>query len=466
MKDNQYKRQLTAGERLFTRSPFSIVTMVVRITGHVSEAMLESAVKKAQRRHTLLRVRIVDDADHRQWFTSEGVKSIPIDVVQRESDDDWIGIHAEASKIPFEFDCRPAIRFMLVQSPAESDLIILCHHIICDGLSLAYLARDLMVYLGNPEQEVEILSGPLPISLENLPADVSQSRLRRFFINRLNRKWVEEGVYFDNEDYRALTETYWDNYPHQLFTIELTEQQTTALVANCKREKVTVNTAITAAVSGAQRVVQGDQAYLARTVIATSLRNQLPNPPGQGMGFYAAGIELRLKYDPRASFWQNARHYQEKIKPNFTNKKMFAQFVDWLYLEPTYLEAINFKKVGGLVPPDSPRYDKLSAFGERDDVVLSLLKRDKMETPEITFMGPAVTNLGRMRFPTTYGSLELDRLIMQPGGAFPLAHVNLVLGAVTCSGKMSLVFEYAEQAIDCQTMMAVKDQTLAYLLGD
>jgi hypothetical protein len=37
------------------------------------------------------------------------------------------------------------------------------------------------------------------------------------------------------------------------------------------------------------------------------------------------------------------------------------------------------------------------------------------------------------------GTLELDRLIMQPGGAIPLANVNLVLGAVTCADKLSLV---------------------------
>ncbi len=36
------------------------------------------------------------------------------------------------------------------------------------------------------------------------------------------------------------------------------------------------------------------------------------------------------------------------------------------------------------------------------------------------FKGTAVTNLTSLDFPKTYGSLELDRLIMPPGGAFPL----------------------------------------------
>lgn len=81
-------------------------------------------------------------------------------------------------------------------------------------------------------------------------------------------------------------------------------------------------------------------------------------------------------------------------------------------------------------------------------------------------MGTAITNLTRMDFPRAYGSLELDRLIMHPGGAFPLANVNLVLGAVTCSGKLSLLLEYAEEAVDTQTMEKIRDEAMAYLLNN
>jgi len=81
-------------------------------------------------------------------------------------------------------------------------------------------------------------------------------------------------------------------------------------------------------------------------------------------------------------------------------------------------------------------------------------------------MGTAVTNLTRLDFPTNYGTLELDRLIMHPGGAFPLANINLVLGAVTCAGKLSLVVEYAEEAVDTRTMEKMKGQALEFLLKE
>lgn len=463
MTNENFQRRLTPIERFFTRSPFAIVTMVARINGSVSEGMLRDAVTQVQKRHTLLQTRIVDGEDHTQSFTSKGVQEIPVEVVPRHSEGDWIKIHRESLKLPFEFETHPAIRFILVQSPEISDLIILCHHIICDGMSLAYLARDLMVHLGDPTRELEVLPAPPAIDLDNLPSDVSQSGLVKSLIQRMNQKWADEGEFFDHEDYRILTKTYWDNYNHEIFSIELSEEETTAIIARCKSENVTVNSALSTAFIGAQSFIEGEKPYHAKIVIAADLRDRLPNPPGEGMGMYAAGLELKFKYNHKQSFWDNVRKFHKKAQPNFTNKNLFGDILNWLYLEPTIFEAMNFKKLGGLVPPGSANYEKLSGFSAREDVVSRILKRDNLESLETKPWGTAVTNLGRLDFPRQYGVLALDRLIMQPGGGFPLSNVNMVLGAVTCSGKLSLIMEFAEEAVELSTMVRIKEKALTFL---
>ena len=96
----RYERKVTPLERLFRRSPYSIVTMVARIKGTISESMLRYAVSKAQQRHLNLRVRIIEDDDRDPWFTSEGVKEIPVEIVPRESADHWIRVVQEAGQIP------------------------------------------------------------------------------------------------------------------------------------------------------------------------------------------------------------------------------------------------------------------------------------------------------------------------------------------------------------------------------
>jgi hypothetical protein len=42
----------------------------------------------------------------------------------------------------------------------------------------------------------------------------------------------------------------------------------------------------------------------------------------------------------------------------------------------------------------------------------------------------------------------------------------MVIGAVTCSGKLSLVVEYAEEAVDTATMEKIKDKAMEYLFQE
>jgi hypothetical protein len=463
MKIENIEREVTLMERTFLFSPFSTVTVVARIKGSISVDMLMNAVQKVQQRHANLRVRLKWDEGHNPWFTSEDVKEIPVEIVPRESEDHWIAVHQEAGMIPFRFDERPAIRFILVHSPETSELIILCHHIICDGLSLAYLARDLMVHLGDPAKEAEILVEPVPIDMDNMPKEISANPVVKFFVNRINKGWRKDPVHFDMEDYRTLNEAYWLKAQHRMLTVELSESQTEELVARCREENTTVNSALSAAFLGAQQAVQGNRKELQSIAIAGNLRDRIPQPAGEAMGFFASAVTFDYSYDQGRGFWDNARRLNRKAQPLYTDKNLFKEVLTWCILEPGIFEAINFKRLGRFVPARSSRHEKLSGFSRRDDVVSSIVKREKMESLETTLIGTAVTNLTRMDFPREYGDLELARLIFHPGGAFPLSNVNLVLGAVTCSGKLSLVVEYDEVKVDTYTMTQIKDKAMATL---
>jgi hypothetical protein len=458
-----YERKVTPYERLFRRSPFSTVTLVAHISGCVPEDALEHAVAAVQRRHTNLRVRIVEDAAGNPWFTSAGVGEIPVRVVPRESGDHWISVVREAAQVPYEFGSCPSIRLILVRSEDQSDLVIACHHIICDGLSLAYLARDLMLHLGDPSREVEVLPDPPIVARDNIPADVSVNAVVRFLINRMNGKWAPQRVRFDQQDYEDLCAAYWRRYEHRLLPIEVPEGQTSALVKRCRSEGVTVNSALTAAFVGAQVEVQGRRDHHSDIAVAGSLRDRLREPVGEAMGFYAGVVRTKHRYDPRRRFWDNARSLHRELRPQYTDRNLFADALMWSYLDPTILEAINFKRLGGLVPETAARYAKLSGFGNRSDVVRSLLKRERMDSLETIAMGTAMTNLTRMDFPRQYGALELERLILKPGGAFPLANVNLVVGAVTCAGKLSLALEFVEANVSMPAAERIGDQALSFL---
>jgi len=459
-----YMREITPVEQLFGSSPHAIVTMVARINGHLTENMLRDAVTKVQQRHLHLKACIIKDTNHVAWLTTDGTQDVPIEVVPRTEHNQWSDVVEAWYRVPFDFENRPPIRFILVRSEDVSELIIMCHHIICDGLSLAYLMRDVMVHLGDPSRKLEILPDLTPVGLDSMPEGVSANSIVKFFINRINKKWRKEAAHFDQQDYEALNEAYWATFHHQVALVELSEPQTSALVARCRKEGVTVNSALTTAFVGAQTAFKDALTYHLSVVIAASLRNRLRQPVGEGIGFFAGAITLDANYDVSTGFWENARKLHQKIKPSFTNKNLFKDPLTWSYLDPALLEAMNFKKLGSLVQSQSASYHKLNTFSQRNDVVSSILKREGIENPEKVFIGTAITNLGRLNFAKHYGSLELDRLMMKPGGGFPLASVNCVVGAVTCADKLSVSIAYAEETVDTQTMIQIKQHAMQWLL--
>ena len=280
-----YRRAVTPIERFLIRSPFSIVTMVVRIQGDVTEDMLRAALDKVRRRHPNLRVRIVQDEKGDPWLTSEGAGEIPVESVPRESGDHWIRVAQQWCQVPFEFDAATAgaLHPRRIARRVRADHPVPSHPVRRAVPGLPRAGPD--THLGDSDRPAELLADPAPIGLDNMPPGVAANALVRFVINRMNKKWAAEKVVFDQEDYRALNSAYWTHYPHQVLSVELHEAQTTALVERCRSEEVTVNSALSAAFVGAQVVVQGDKPHHSSVCVAASLRDRLPKPPGRSWAF-------------------------------------------------------------------------------------------------------------------------------------------------------------------------------------
>ena len=86
------------------------------------------------------------DDNGEPWYTNENVPENSLKVIQRTSDEDWNRELLNDYKIRYELSKGPLARFILLQSPDISEILIVCHHVICDGTSLAILARDLLLY--------------------------------------------------------------------------------------------------------------------------------------------------------------------------------------------------------------------------------------------------------------------------------------------------------------------------------
>ena len=66
--------------------PYNIV-IVLRVNCAISTDELKKVLRKAQKKHPFLKVRIQADDKDIFWFTSKGVKEIPIEHAEYISDD-------------------------------------------------------------------------------------------------------------------------------------------------------------------------------------------------------------------------------------------------------------------------------------------------------------------------------------------------------------------------------------------
>ena len=453
---SEYRRKLQGHERRHLRAPNSSIPLIVRIKGNVHKQNLKVAIQKAQKRHKLLQVRVEIDETNTAWFTTKGAEEIPCRIKERTSDDQWISICEKESKIPFDFYKRPPLRIILLYSETTSDLILFCHHVFSDGMSVAYLARDMMMVLGNPDKELEILPPPPVMNRENIPDEVSKSAIVQKFIDRINKKWKKKEIVFDHHDYLSIFNAYWNHNTHCIQIIELTEHEAEALVNKCRTEQVTVNSMIFGAFLKAQYCAkQLNKPKKQKAGVAVDVRNYLKTPPGESFGFYAAGFIDEYTFNDTIDFWEMTRRIHKKISKKLSNNEFFVNLLRAGNLEPSIHDALIMKTYGNLVSQGDRRYDKLSEFSKKRDSVSSMAKKFGA-----MHFGFAVTNLGKLIFPRFYGDLELERLLVYPPTG---PTIETTLFAVTVSGKLTLILSYVKDENNIVPMSQLKELLEKYL---
>jgi NRPS condensation-like uncharacterized protein len=433
-------RQLSGPERLRLMLPNANVVMAARIEGSLSAEELGAAVSKVRQRHPLLGARVQIDQHQTGWFTSQSVPAIPIRVVPRPAPDRWIEVAIEEHRQAFSYEIGPLIRIALLPSDGSSDMIVTAHHAICDGLSLAYLVRDILRHVAEPDRPVERLPVPPLINGSMMPVSVSGGLLSRLGIKIVNWAWERKDIAFDAADYRDLHRTFWQDHRGHMLAWALTEAQTAALVSRCRRERVTVNTALTTAFVAAQEQVEAGRDYLNKIVVSVDFRDRLTRRVDEAFAFYASAVRPELEYQPGIPFWDVARTFHTQIQQLLTDENIFES-QQLSAFSPSLLDALAFVK-----------YDRLE-----DKLAQRIVER--MGIDRIT-ASLVITNLGRLDIPVNYGSRHLAALYG------PYVHSDTVekyLGVATVGGRMRFTLCSGETLIDNETVEAVRDAAMDHL---
>ena len=336
--------------REYFRKPNNIA-LIATFKGEINEDDLRDVLKKITKIHPLTGVRVVIDRDQDAWFTDEGVAPVPLKVIARRSERQCIDIVEKEHEIPFDFNKGPLIRFVLLKSEDVSDIIIICQHSICDGISLTILMQDTISLLNNPHTKIKKIDTVFPTTNNfRVPFRVKLELLNhKFIMSIINRKWNNQPVIFDDEDYKNLHEAYFQKFRYRIINLNLSEEETTNLIVRCRENQVTVNSAISVALLAGRENIRGNSVRDDSTVqIAVNIRDQLKRPAENVFGFLASGIKIEFEYLPDTTFWDNVRLFHQKVTLELKDNIALENLMGY-DTNPTLTDAINFAIYGKCV---------------------------------------------------------------------------------------------------------------------
>ena len=298
--------------------PYNLV-VVLSIRGSIFEDELKLALKKAQEKHPLLKVRIEGNSEDFYWFTSKDVEEIPIEALKFENESKTTKLFLKNLETPFDMTdpVKPLFRVTLLHSLERSDLILCAQHTITDGLSMAFLMRDLVDFLNNPNIEVSPINSPMnkedifPTKIrKKIPKSAFQAK---FFV------FLLKTYYFLRHGTRKEYLHYASDYKEddlRLISWNLSKEETDLFIHLCKKRRVSVHSAICTAFLPDISIINNP----------VNLRERLNYPIGEAFGLYAGAAIVDMKYKDKYDFWENVKRYQKKLYISLRDKNVYKLF--------------------------------------------------------------------------------------------------------------------------------------------
>jgi hypothetical protein len=403
----QIKLPPTQGGMLLSRMPFSInFAVTARLSGSFTLDELQDALRRLGLRHPLLAARVMAGDEGAAYITDQGVPPIPVKVITRTSDHDWVNALEHDVAIPFDYRTGPTFRLIWLKEDEVSDLILICDHLTADGRAGIYALRDLLALLADPTLELDPVAPAIMADL--LPSKIVK-KLKALIAADPDAGPPTAGGWHDSPV-----------HPKQVIPFTLSESETTTLIRRCRVEGVTVQAALCAAFL--TPFAEQDPAIPVRQVeIPVDIRGRLAQPVDESYGMFISLVMLDLDCSPERVLWEIARDAGEGLATAMREEQFFYA--------PTVIITVTGKLPAGM------------AFGAGFDL--------------------SISNLGQINIPYHYGQLTLESVYAPTFNVSKSDH--RVLGVTTFNGCMYCTYTTCDP--NAPQLLARSQELLAEMIG-
>jgi hypothetical protein len=293
-------------------APFSVVA-VLRLAGTLPASTLRTALDTLQQRHPLLRARLQKEGTAYAYHF-DCAKPIPLDVCERVQPDSWMAAAQDALHHRFDQVTGPLMRCRYLVDQRGGDLIVTIPHHIVDAESAANLFRELLALCTGQTLDATVDTTqegrvPAPALYPKAFTGLGYARavaamMGRQMVDEMAFRWQSRGVrkapIFETGRCCILPLA----YPAAL---------TDALIQASRRERVTLNSILSAAMLQAvQRRLYRSPRVPLRHIIFTDMRSRLRTPvPATILGCFLTMFRFTVLVEHDGGFWDLARAVQD-----------------------------------------------------------------------------------------------------------------------------------------------------------
>ena len=384
-------RPLGAFEELFwlldQHRPVHFV-MAAEVSGPTTVGDWRRAVDLVQQRHPLFSTRIERNDKNRPCFYQEFTASIPLRVVQEiNATRRWEQeIELELS-IPFDPADAPLVRVVLLHEEERAVCLVVIHHAIADGRSVAFAIRDL----------IQAVSGKL---VDRLPVIPSLEDVLGVTSNGISYSKSDDEPPSSSERPSVFVSK--ENTRPRIKSLALTTELTNRLRERARQERTTVHGALSAASALAcWEVVDGVSASPVRVMSPIDARKLVGL--GEDCAVLVGSGTVSIEPSEATTFWEIARAATTRLGKAQTLEAMRA-----------VRHGMHQVMKQGI---DVPTAAAIAAQGFAHDILL--------------------TNLGNLGYPTDFGKLQLEAVW---GPAVSSRSVDAhTIGVATTNGSLRLL---------------------------
>ncbi|MDR2235321.1 MAG: condensation domain-containing protein [Chryseobacterium sp.] len=411
------KRRLMMVERIMYVDPETPVNCIftARISGDIPEANFTAALAKIQQKHPLLRARI----DHKTeqypvYIEDREIDPIPLRIVERQSDDDWMKESEKEWFRLFEDEKKPLAQLVWVKGENRSEILWVMPHCLCDGGSLVTLMRELLILLDDPSAELKPYEAFGSVN-DFLPADFDLKKKKRNA-----RLYLLMAKLFFLMQRKSQQKNLGKNYAVHW---KLDPETTSQITATCKAHGISVHALLCASFMQAFQEKQGSKAK-GKVISPVDVRHFIPEIRQDHVFAFAPTVELSIKKGSR-DVVHNARQIKKEL--GLKIEKMQARELLWMG-------------------------EQMHPIVER---MISLLKSGR-GGHDVT-----LSNMGKLNIPAEYSRFKVET-IFSPTVAFPWLN-STTLVATTFNQQMDFMFISHEDFLPKAEATAIKDKALEFL---